>query len=69
MGLGVLEDHVLEHVPGTVYVFDDAGRSVAQTDRDARSKRDKTGRIILVPQPSDDPNDPLVRPNILIFNA
>ncbi len=23
-------------------------------------KKDKTGRIILVPQPSNDPNDPLV---------
>ena len=25
-------------------------------------KTDKTGHIILVPQPSDDPNDPLVEP-------
>ncbi len=60
MGLGVLEDRVLEHVPGTTYVFDDERRSAEETARDAHSKRDKTGQIILVPQPSDSPNDPLV---------
>ena len=64
MGLGVLEDTVLEHVPGTVYLYDHEGRSVAQAECDANSKRDKTGKIILVPQPSDDPNDPLVREDL-----
>lgn len=66
MGLGVLEDNVLEHVPGTTYVLDDARRSDEETALDAQSKRDKTGRIILVPQPSDSPNDPLVMPSSLI---
>jgi hypothetical protein len=28
--------------------------------REASLKYDKTGKILLVPQPSDDPNDPLV---------
>lgn len=28
--------------------------------RDASLKYDRTGKILLVPQPSDDPNDPLV---------
>jgi hypothetical protein len=28
--------------------------------REAGLKYDKTGKILLVPQPSDDPNDPLV---------
>lgn len=60
MGLGVLEDKTLEHVPGTVYVLDDASRNAVVAERDTHSKRDKTGKIILVPQPSDSPDDPLV---------
>ena len=60
MALGILDDPVLEHVPGTVYVYDDETQSPEQLGRDAHLKRDKTGKIILVPQPSDDPNDPLV---------
>lgn len=61
MALGILETQD-EHVPGTVYVRD---KTEAQTGRprgDSLLKRDKTGKIILVPQPSDDPNDPLNRP-------
>jgi hypothetical protein len=65
MGLGVLEDRNLEHVPGTVYVLDDASRTAVEADRDTHSKRDKTGQIILVPQPSDSPEDPLVRSPVL----
>jgi hypothetical protein len=61
MALGVLEDKTLEHVPGTVYVLDDASRTAIQVEQDTHSKRDKTGQIILVPQPSDSPDDPLVR--------
>jgi len=60
MALGVLEDRALEHVPGTVYVYDDESRPAAEAARDTHLKRDKTGRIILAPQPSNDPNDPLV---------
>lgn len=60
MGLGVLEDKNLEHVPGTVHVLDDASRNAVVAERDTHSKRDKTGKIILVPQPSDSPDDPLV---------
>ncbi|KAJ4301180.1 hypothetical protein N0V90_003270 [Kalmusia sp. IMI 367209] len=61
MGLGILEDHKLEHVPGTANVLED-GRSRQEEQvqtRDANLKYDKTGKILLVPQPSDDPNDPL----------
>ena len=61
MALGVLEDKTLEHVPGTVYVLDDANRTAIEAERDTHSKRDRTGRIILVPQPSDSPDDPLVK--------
>lgn len=77
MGLGVLDDPHLEHVPGklthtllsagtrsddvisgTSYVYDDASRPTDRGGIDSRLKHD--GDVILVPQPSDDPNDPLV---------
>ena len=63
MPLGILEDRRLEHVPGTVPLErtnviltpENGILSVAGT----QLKYDKTGKIVLVPQPSDDPNDPL----------
>jgi hypothetical protein len=67
MGLGILSDHALEHVPGTAQVFEGERRSEVERIAGSRIGRtglkyDKTGKILLVPQPSDDPNDPLVRP-------
>ncbi|KAI9848685.1 MAG: hypothetical protein M1837_006772 [Sclerophora amabilis] len=61
MGLGVLRDRRMEHVPGTVFVLDDISRTPARNPDNTRLKYDKNGTvpIILVPQPSDDPNDPL----------
>ncbi|KAF2434953.1 putative MFS transporter [Tothia fuscella] len=62
MGLGVLEDHKLEHVPGTSFVGDDEGRRTEEhAPLDPNLKYDTSGPtpIILVPQPSDDPSDPL----------
>ncbi|KAF1929683.1 MFS general substrate transporter [Didymella exigua CBS 183.55] len=62
MGLGILDDKHLEHVPGTAFVYDnddDRKRSIAQDVARQTLKYDKTGKILLVPQPSDDPNDPL----------
>lgn len=56
--LGILEDHHLEHVPGTAFEGENT-REVAQDASRSRLKYDKTGKILLVPQPSDDPNDPL----------
>ncbi|KAJ6020843.1 Major facilitator superfamily domain general substrate transporter, partial [Penicillium herquei] len=57
MGLGVLEDRKLEQVPGTcnIYEIDDGNHMGANL------KYDRTTAVptILVPQPSDDPNDPL----------
>ncbi|KAI9851685.1 MAG: hypothetical protein M1838_003023 [Thelocarpon superellum] len=60
MGLGVLEDHHMEHVPGTV-LLDDKTRSQDSSDTQRGLKYDTSGHVpvILVPQPSDDPNDPL----------
>lgn len=45
--------------PGTANVLEDERRHT-ETARDASLKYDKTDKILLVPQPSDDPNDPLV---------
>lgn len=47
---------------GTSYVLDDESRPPQNDEFDSRLKYDKSGPvpIILVPQPSDDPNDPLV---------
>ncbi|KAK4198365.1 putative MFS transporter [Triangularia verruculosa] len=61
MGLGVLEDRVMEHVPGTTRYFDDPERPQFSRDGAEGLKCDTSGPvpIILVPQPSDDPNDPL----------
>lgn len=55
---------------GTAYVLDNKSRSSEDHDESTEPKRvvaglkyDLSGKepIILVPQPSDDPNDPLVR--------
>jgi len=59
MALGILEPKD-EHVAGTVYVYEEAQRHADQLNTNTTLKRDSTGRIILVPQPSNDPNDPLV---------
>lgn len=61
MALGIWEPRGERRVPGTVQ-RDVAGlQNVgAQLQNDAGLKRDKSGKHILVPQPSDDPNDPLV---------
>ncbi|KAI9818152.1 MAG: hypothetical protein M1827_000777 [Pycnora praestabilis] len=46
---------------GTAFVLDDASRPIEAGAIDSRLKYDTSGSvpIILVPQPSDDPNDPL----------
>jgi len=64
MGLGVLDDHHLDHVPGTT-LFNDDPNAIAKDVYDGlelNKLKHGTGRnshIILVPQPSEDPNDPL----------
>ncbi|EJT99823.1 MFS general substrate transporter [Dacryopinax primogenitus] len=70
MGLWVLEDKHLEHVPGTSFINDtnplhvhggEAGHPqdiIVDTGR-LKHATGRNSHIILVPQPSDDPNDPL----------
>ncbi|KAF2671497.1 MFS transporter [Microthyrium microscopicum] len=59
MPLGILESREPE-VPGTVYILDHANAS-DNIQLDPNLKHDTSGKVtrILVPQPSDDPNDPL----------
>jgi hypothetical protein len=62
MGLGILEPSGHNDVPGTARVLSSEEERAAQLAVDGRTlKYDKSGKVLLIPQPSDDPNDPLVR--------
>ncbi|KAF2203835.1 serine/threonine kinase 16 [Delitschia confertaspora ATCC 74209] len=63
MGLGILDDHHLDHVPGTALLADmlDAQHH-RYHGRDTSGLKHGTGKnkdIVLVPQPSESPRDPL----------
>lgn len=59
MPLGILEDHKLEHVPGTAPLNELGNEAFNHSGVDSRIlKHDPTGKILLVPQPSDSQNDP-----------
>lgn len=55
MGLGVLEDDHLEHVPGTALLTDVLDNETTVLRHDKGRNAD----VVLVPQPSKSPNDPL----------
>ncbi|KAF7537382.1 hypothetical protein G7054_g3773 [Neopestalotiopsis clavispora] len=62
MPWGLLEDHRMEHVPGTVFLADqsDVPHEYDEVPREVlKHGTGKYSDIILVPQPSDSPNDPL----------
>ena len=64
MGRGILEDRYLENVPGTSLFNDDPNAAALSAFEGYDLSRLKHGsgknkHIVLVPQPSDDPNDPL----------
>ncbi|EPQ53334.1 MFS general substrate transporter [Gloeophyllum trabeum ATCC 11539] len=62
MALGVLEDRHLEHVPGTARLEELKHNKYGVPIAAATNLKKGTGRdshVILVPQPSDDPRDPL----------
>ncbi|KAJ5947034.1 hypothetical protein N7466_000049 [Penicillium verhagenii] len=61
MGLGVLEDHKLDQVPGTsnIYGVDEISSDNTPGATSLKYDRSTTEPTLLVPQPSDDPNDPL----------
>jgi MFS family permease len=60
MPLGILEDYKLENVPGTAPLreLERTNLGVAGDVDSGWLKHDVTGQIVLVPQPSDSPNDP-----------
>ncbi|POS75896.1 hypothetical protein DHEL01_v205709 [Diaporthe helianthi] len=60
MPLGILEDRHLEHVPGTSPLNELGHVGIEDTAGIDSNflKHDSTGTIVLVPQPSDSPNDP-----------
>ena len=65
MALGTWEP-VVEPVPGTVYVHEE-NRRTEELLNQVSVKKTKDGKTILVPQPSNDPNDPLVSPPVTTF--
>ncbi|KAJ5946104.1 major facilitator superfamily domain-containing protein [Penicillium verhagenii] len=58
MPFGILEDTKLEHVPGTAPLHGLSEIDTYSGIDPALLKYDRTGKIVLVPQPSDSPNDP-----------
>ncbi|KAJ5634241.1 MFS general substrate transporter [Penicillium herquei] len=56
--LGILEDKVLVHVPGTVILDENPANTHIPTGG-LKLGTGKNSHIVLVPQPSNDPNDPL----------
>jgi MFS family permease len=56
--LGVLEDKKIPHVPGTVILEESAAHSQELTGG-LKHGAGRNKNIVLVPQPSNDPNDPL----------
>jgi MFS family permease len=56
--LGIREDNKLPHIPGTVLLNEDVAHS-ADITSGLKHGSGKDTHIILAPQPSEDPNDPL----------
>ncbi|KAJ5376928.1 cycloheximide resistance protein, partial [Penicillium cosmopolitanum] len=58
MPFGILDDDRLEHIPGTAPLNGLQNTDTYSGIDPGFLKRDSTGQIVLVPQPSDSPNDP-----------
>ena len=56
--LGILEDKALVHVPATV-ILDEHSAQTEEVTSQLKHGTGKSSHIVLVPQPSEDPNDPL----------
>ncbi|KAM5538333.1 hypothetical protein V8D89_007935 [Ganoderma adspersum] len=63
MTFGILQDHKLDNVPGTGLLSDQGivhGHQVAIDEaKDLKRGTGKYSHVVLIPQPSDDPRDPL----------
>jgi hypothetical protein len=69
MAFGIIECHKLEVVPGTAFMSDQDDLPPEYRDVPRELLKHGRGRfkdVILVPQPSDSPNDPL---NVSSFDA
>ena len=71
MGLGILDDTHLEHVPGTALLTEIQAihhpTSLEDTLPNVDTsglKHNKSGTLVLVPQPCDSPNDPYNWPRL-----
>ncbi|KAF2740066.1 MFS general substrate transporter [Polyplosphaeria fusca] len=62
--LGVLEDTKLQHVPATVILSEAESHTPDAATAGLKHGTGKDANIILIPQPSDDPNDPLNWPDM-----
>ena len=68
MAIGLLESEKNPHPPGTVLLADNASgieNTEAVISQRLKHGTGKNAHIVLVPQPSYDPNDPLVRTLLL----
>ncbi|KAF2281389.1 MFS general substrate transporter [Westerdykella ornata] len=57
--LGVLEDKHLQHVPATVILKEQESQNTLEGTAGLKHGTGKDADIVLIPQPSEDPNDPL----------
>ncbi|CVK96640.1 uncharacterized protein FMAN_10970 [Fusarium mangiferae] len=64
MGLGIREPSDGQHAPGTITLDQRAAGSHAEGSSNLKRGSGRNSHIVLVPQPSEDPNDPLNWPSI-----
>ena len=57
MGFGILEPKT-QHVPGTT-LLDVHDQAAIDNSQDLKKGTGRNSHIVLIPQPSNDPNDPL----------
>lgn len=68
MGLGVLDTRDGHHAPGTV-TLDLSAAHIPRAEQAWKRGSGKDADIVLVPQPSEDPNDPLNWPSLKKFSV
>ncbi|PIL36496.1 MFS general substrate transporter [Ganoderma sinense ZZ0214-1] len=59
MAFGILEDHKLDNVPGTGLLSAKVNQVTVHETRELKRGTGKHSHIVLIPQPSGDPRDPL----------
>ncbi|KAM5538328.1 hypothetical protein V8D89_007930 [Ganoderma adspersum] len=59
MAFGILDDHKLDNVPGTGLLSAKGSHLATEEARELKRGTGKYSHVVLIPQPSDDPRDPL----------